>query len=159
MQWDTDELKARFGTKEGEVPLIEYIDMFSDTNSRIVVVAIDPPRRIIRHQDEAPDLTLLPSVDNPQAGQYAKNFDTDKSTQKMELFEEVNATFAIVTNGAAVIDCTIVFRKVPGTYVGRLELERLNDRVRMDRQSSLEDSRTAGFKMGNFNIVGEKPPV
>lgn len=161
-QWDTDKLKAKFGTKEGEVPFLRYIDMFSDTNSRIVIVVVDPGRRIIRHQADGnptpPNIEFSPGFENVQHGQYAKNFDTDKSTQRMDIMDEINSTFAIIASGACVIDCTLVYDKVPGRYTVRSELHRLNDRKHMDRQDSLVDSRTAGFRMGKLRIIGDNDP-
>jgi len=147
-QWTTDDLVRHFGTKDGQVPFIEFIDLFSDTNSRIVVVQVDPKRRKIRHADEAPDLTLLPTFDRPEHGQRAMNFDTDKTTRRIDINDECRESFAVVCNGACIIDMTFTYHNVSGQYVKLLPVERLADRHRMDRQDSLDDSTDPGFRMG-----------
>lgn len=162
-QWDTDRLRARFGTKDGEIPFIRYIDMDSDTNARRVVVVVDPGRRIIRHNADGnptpPNINLVPGFNQVEHGQYSRNFDTDKSTQRMDIMEDCRQTFAIKANGACIIDCTIVYDKIKGSYMSRVEIERLNDRKHMDRQDSLLDSRSPGFRMGNLRIIGDNDPV
>jgi len=151
-QWTTDDLRRHFGTKDGQVPFIEFIDLFSDTNSRVVVVQIDPKRRIARHADEAPDLAVLagtrPNFDRPEHGQYAKQFDTDKTTQRMDINEECKQSFAVQCDGVATIDMTIVYHNVSGQYAKLVDVERMADRHRMDRQDSLDDSTDPGFRMG-----------
>lgn len=157
-QWDTDKLRARFGTKDGEVPFIEKIYVFSDTNARLIVFFVDPGMRAIRHQAVPIDVNFVPSFDHVEHGQYPVNFDTDKSTQMIEIMDECKATFAIQSSGGGIVDATIIYHNVRGTYVGRLELERLNDRKHMDRQDSLVDSRSPGFRMGNLRILGDNDP-
>lgn len=158
-QWTTDDLKRHFGTKKGQVPRVEWIDVFSDTVARIVVVQIDPKRRVIRHANDTPNLTILPTFDRPEYGQYAKFFDTALETQRIDVDDEIKESFAIVCNGACVIDLTIKFENVPGQFVKLLDAERMADRKRMDRQDSLTDATDPGFRMGSqFKIMGDNDP-
>ncbi len=158
-QWTTDDLKRHFGTKKGEVPFIEYIDVFSDTDSRLLIIVVDPKRRKLRHQDESPDIEVAPGFDRPEHGQYAQNFDTDKTTRRIDINDQCREAFGIVSSGAGVMDLTIVYRNVTGQYVLLLDVERMADRKRMDRQDSLEDSRDPGFRMGRqIRQMGDNDP-